>query len=94
VQEIPNIPQNIIKDLYKTVGEIKQKTIIDMAADRVLLAYSSVAVAKHSPDLIGKLTVSTPGKKGLKTGMYYLAAEPLKAARTKMQSKTPTTFTV
>jgi ribonucleoside-diphosphate reductase alpha chain len=33
VQDIPEIPQNV-KDIYKTVWEIKQRTIIDMAADR------------------------------------------------------------
>ena len=33
VQGIAEIPQNI-KDIYKTVWEIKQRTIIDMAADR------------------------------------------------------------
>eukprot|EP01035_Chromulina_nebulosa_P062300 gene62300-85196_t len=33
VQAIPEIPQNL-KDLYRTVWEIKQKTIVDMAADR------------------------------------------------------------
>ncbi len=30
---LPEIPANI-KELYKTVWEIKQRTIIDMAADR------------------------------------------------------------
>jgi ribonucleoside-diphosphate reductase alpha chain len=33
VQNIDEIPQNI-KEIYKTVWEIKQRTIIDMAADR------------------------------------------------------------
>ena len=33
VQNVPGIPQNI-KDIYKTVWEISQKVIIDMAADR------------------------------------------------------------
>ena len=33
IQDIPEIPQNL-KELYKTVWEIKQRTIIDMAADR------------------------------------------------------------
>lgn len=33
VQNLPEIPQNL-KDLYKTVWEISQKVIIDMAADR------------------------------------------------------------
>jgi ribonucleotide reductase alpha subunit len=33
VQNIAEIPQHI-KDLYKTVWELSQKTLIDMAADR------------------------------------------------------------
>ena len=33
LKDIEEIPQNI-KDIYKTVWEIKQKNIIDMAADR------------------------------------------------------------
>eukprot|EP00493_Phyllostaurus_siculus_P014757 UN14983 len=33
IQKIPGIPQEL-KDLYKTVWEIKQKRIIQMAADR------------------------------------------------------------
>lgn len=33
IQNVPGIPQNL-KDLYKTVWELSQKTIIDMAADR------------------------------------------------------------
>ena len=33
VQNIPEIPQDV-KELYKTVWEISQRTIIDMAADR------------------------------------------------------------
>src|SRR5690606_9071870 len=33
IQSIPGIPQNV-KDLYKTAWEIKQRTLLDMAADR------------------------------------------------------------
>ncbi|MFM7767665.1 MAG: ribonucleoside-diphosphate reductase subunit alpha, partial [Bacteroidota bacterium] len=33
VQDIPEVPQDI-KELYKTVWEIKQRAVIDMAADR------------------------------------------------------------
>ena len=33
VQNIPEVPQDI-KDLYKTVWEVSQKHLIDMAADR------------------------------------------------------------
>ena len=36
IQNIEEIP-NDIKELYKTVWEIKQKDIIDMAADRGFL---------------------------------------------------------
>ncbi len=74
VQEIPNIPQNI-KDLYKTVWEIKQKTIIDMAADRGAYICQSQSLNIHLQDSnFGKLTSMHfyAWKKGLKTGMYYL----------------------
>ncbi|MBC8154554.1 MAG: ribonucleoside-diphosphate reductase subunit alpha, partial [Bacteroidetes bacterium] len=74
VQEIPNIPQNI-KDLYKTVWEIKQKTIIDMAADRGAFICQSQSLNIHLQDSnFGKLTSMHfyAWKKGLKTGMYYL----------------------
>lgn len=74
VQDIPNIPQNI-KDLYKTVWEIKQKTIIDMAADRGAFICQSQSLNIHLQDSnFGKLTSMHfyAWKKGLKTGMYYL----------------------
>jgi ribonucleoside-diphosphate reductase alpha chain len=74
VQDIPNIPQNI-KDLYKTVWEISQKTIIDMAADRGAYVCQSQSMNVHIQDPnFGKLTSMHfhAWKKGLKTGMYYL----------------------
>ncbi len=74
VQNIPNIPQNI-KDLYKTVWEISQKTIIDMAADRGAYVCQSQSMNVHILDPnFGKLTSMHfhAWKKGLKTGMYYL----------------------
>ncbi len=74
VQDIPNIPQNI-KDLYKTVWEISQKTIIDMAADRGAYVCQSQSMNVHILDPnFGKLTSMHfhAWKKGLKTGMYYL----------------------
>ncbi len=74
VQNIPNIPQNI-KDLYKTVWEIKQKTIIDMSADRGAYICQSQSLNLHvqNPNF-GKLTSMHfhAWKRGLKTGMYYL----------------------
>jgi ribonucleoside-diphosphate reductase alpha chain len=74
VQQIPNIPQNI-KDLYKTVWEIKQKHIIDMAADRGAYICQSQSLNIHIQDSnFGKLTSMHfyAWKAGLKTGMYYL----------------------
>ncbi|RYF87684.1 MAG: ribonucleoside-diphosphate reductase subunit alpha, partial [Chitinophagaceae bacterium] len=74
VQNIPNIPQDI-KDLYKTVWEIKQKTIIDLSADRGAYICQSQSLNLHvqNPNF-GKLTSMHfyAWKKGLKTGMYYL----------------------
>ncbi len=74
VQNIKEIPQHI-KDLYKTVWEIKQKTLIDMAADRGAYICQSQSFNVHMQDPnFGKLTSMHfyAWKKGLKTGMYYL----------------------
>jgi ribonucleoside-diphosphate reductase alpha chain len=74
VQSIPEIPTNI-KDLYKTVWEISQKAVIDMAADRGAYICQSQSLNIHMLDVnFGKLTSMHfyAWKKGLKTGMYYL----------------------
>lgn len=74
IQDFPEIPENI-KELYKTVWEIKQKDILDMAADRgaYIDQSQSLNVFMDSPNF-GKLTSMHfyAWKKGLKTGMYYL----------------------
>lgn len=74
VQNIAEIPQDI-KDIYKTVWEIKQKVIIDMAADRgaYIDQSQSLNLFMESPNF-GKLTSMHfyAWEKGLKTGMYYL----------------------
>merc|ERR1712137_689852 len=64
-----------LKALYKTVWEIKQRTVIDMAADRGAYIDQSQSLNIHMID-------ATPAKLssmhfhgwqlGLKTGMYYL----------------------
>jgi ribonucleoside-diphosphate reductase alpha chain len=74
VQNINEIPQNL-KDLYKTVWEIKQKTIIEMAADRGAYICQSQSLNIHIQDPnFGKLTSMHfyAWERGLKTGMYYL----------------------
>jgi ribonucleoside-diphosphate reductase alpha chain len=74
VQDIPEIPQEI-KDIYKTVWEIKQRSVIDMAADRgaFICQSQSLNLFIQSPNF-AKLTSMHfyAWKKGLKTGMYYL----------------------
>ncbi|QSE98513.1 ribonucleoside-diphosphate reductase subunit alpha [Fulvivirga lutea] len=82
VQSIPEIPQHI-KDLYKTVWEISQKTIIDMAADRGAYICQSQSMNVHIQDPnFGKLTSMHfyAWKKGLKTGMYYLRSKAATSA--------------
>jgi ribonucleoside-diphosphate reductase alpha chain len=77
VQDIAEIPQNI-KDLYKTVWEISQKAIIDMAADRGAYVCQSQSMNIHLQDPnFGKLTSMHfyAWKSGLKTGMYYLRSK-------------------
>ncbi len=77
IQNIAEIPA-AIKELYKTVWEIKQRNLIDMAADRGAYICQSQSL---------NLFVDTPSsskltsmhfyawKKGLKTGMYYLRSQ-------------------
>lgn len=80
VQNIDEIPDNL-KELYKTVWEIKQKAIIDMAADRGAYICQSQSLNLFIENAnFAKLTSMHfyTWKKGLKTGMYYLRT---KAAR-------------
>ncbi|MES1222620.1 MAG: ribonucleoside-diphosphate reductase subunit alpha, partial [Bacteroidota bacterium] len=74
VQQIENIPAEI-KEIYKTVWEIKQRAIIDMAADRgaYICQSQSLNLFIDAPSA-SKLTSMHfyAWKKGLKTGMYYL----------------------
>ena len=82
IQNLPNIPQEI-KDLYKTVWEIPQKAIIDMAADRGAYIDQSQSMNIHLKNpTMGKLTSMHfyGWKKGLKTGMYYLRTQAAAAA--------------
>eukprot|EP00879_Flechtneria_rotunda_P027041 GHRR01028900.1.p1 GENE.GHRR01028900.1~~GHRR01028900.1.p1 ORF type:complete len:545 (+),score=198.69 GHRR01028900.1:1469-3103(+) len=73
VQEL-DIPMHL-KLLYKTVWEIKQRVLVDMAADRGAFIDQSQSFNVHMSDPnFGKLTSLHfhTWRKGLKTGMYYL----------------------
>jgi ribonucleoside-diphosphate reductase alpha chain len=74
IQEIGAIPQEI-RERYKTVWEIKQKTLIDMAAARGVFVCQSQSLNLFVSDPnYSKLTSMHfyAWKKGLKTGLYYL----------------------
>ncbi|CAN4114220.1 unnamed protein product [Withania somnifera] len=74
VQKIPEIPDEL-KVVYKTVWEIKQRTLVDMAVDRGCYIDQSQSLNVHmdQPNF-GKLTSLHfhAWSRGLKTGMYYL----------------------
>ena len=78
VQRIPEVPADL-QALYKTVWEISQKTLINMAADRGAFIDQSQSfnVFIGQPNF-AKLTSMHfyAWKKGLKTGMYYLRTRP------------------
>ena len=78
IQSIQGIPQ-IIKDRYKTAWELKQKHIIDMAADRgqFICQSQSLNLFMEAPNF-SKLSSMHfyAWQKGLKTGMYYLRSRP------------------
>jgi len=84
VQNIQGLPQEL-KERYKTVWEISQKAIIDMAADRGAYICQSQSLNLFVENAnMGKLSSMHfyAWQKGLKTGMYYLrskaAVEPIK----------------
>lgn len=87
IQNIPNIPADI-KALYKTVWEISQRTIVQMAADRGAFIDQSQSLNIHMKEpTMGKITSMhfAGWKLGLKTGMYYLRT---------MAASAPIQFTV
>eukprot|EP00761_Pharyngomonas_kirbyi_P014191 gb/GECH01014221.1/.p1 GENE.gb/GECH01014221.1/~~gb/GECH01014221.1/.p1 ORF type:complete len:813 (+),score=172.54 gb/GECH01014221.1/:1-2439(+) len=78
IQHLPKIPTNI-RDIYRTVWEIKQRSLIDMAADRGAFIDQSQSFSVFMPQPTkAKLTSMHfyGWERGLKTGMYYLRARP------------------
>lgn len=74
VQHIDQIPSDL-KELYKTVWEIKQRAVLDMAADRGAYIDQSQSLNIHMVDATTAKLSSMhfhAWQLGLKTGMYYL----------------------
>jgi len=80
VQQILRIPEEV-RIIYRTVWEISQKVVIDMAADRGLFVCQSqsmnIHMANPTLDQIASLHLYA-WKRGLKTGMYYLRTKAAK----------------
>ncbi|KAL9642101.1 hypothetical protein ABK040_007107 [Willaertia magna] len=78
IQEIEEIPDDI-KELYKTVWEIKQKSLLDLAIERApfIDQSQSLNVFFAQPDSTKLSSLHFYAwSKGLKTGMYYLRTQP------------------
>ncbi|KAI7879802.1 ribonucleoside-diphosphate reductase large subunit [Lichtheimia hyalospora FSU 10163] len=78
IQNVPSIPDDL-KKLYKTVWELSQRVIIDMAADRAAFIDQSQSMNLFVAEpTYGKLSSMHfySWKRGLKTGMYYLRSRP------------------
>jgi ribonucleoside-diphosphate reductase alpha chain len=78
VQNIPEIPTEI-KEVYKTVWEMKGKSILDMARDRSYFIDQSQSLNMFMAEPTASKLSSAHmygWKLGLKTGMYYLRVKP------------------
>jgi ribonucleoside-diphosphate reductase subunit M1 len=78
IQAISEIPADV-KAIYKTVWEISQKKVLDLAADRGAFICQSQSLNVHlQAPTVGQLTSMHfyGWKRGLKTGMYYLRTRP------------------
>jgi ribonucleotide reductase alpha subunit len=78
IQNIPNINVDM-KELYKTSWEIKQRSIIDMSAERgkYICQTQSLNIFIEEPDFQKLSSMHFYGhSKGLKTGSYYLRTKP------------------
>jgi ribonucleoside-diphosphate reductase alpha chain len=83
IQDIPDIPLEI-RDVYKTVWEIPQKTLIDMSADRAPFICQSQSLNLFlSEPTYAKISSMHmyAWKKGLKTGCYYLRTKAAASAQ-------------
>lgn len=85
VQNVKEIPKEM-REIYKTVWEIPQRSILDMAADRAPFICQSQSLNVHIAEPDSKKLTSMhfyAWKKGLKTGMYYLRTRPKADGKTR-----------
>jgi ribonucleoside-diphosphate reductase alpha subunit len=82
IQKIGSIPLEI-REIFKTAYELKQKTLIDMSADRGAYICQSqsfnIFVNEATPELLTKIHMygwNNGSSRGLKTGSYYIRSKP------------------
>ena len=78
IQTLEGIPDKI-KEIFKTVWEIKQKDIVDMAIDRAPFVCQTQSMNFHFEEPTRKTLSSAlfyAWKKGAKTGSYYIRSRP------------------
>ena len=83
VQNIPEIPEEM-KPIYKTAWELKNKVLINMAADRgrFICQSQSLNLFMEAPNFNNLSAMHMYSwKKGLKTGIYYLRTRPVTKAQ-------------
>jgi ribonucleoside-diphosphate reductase alpha subunit len=83
IQSIKEIPEQL-REVYKTVWEIPQKTLIDMSADRAPFICQSQSLNLFlSEPTYAKISSMHfyAWKKGLKTGCYYLRTKAVSSAQ-------------
>jgi ribonucleoside-diphosphate reductase subunit M1 len=83
IQAISEIPADV-KAIYKTVWEISQKKVLDLAADRGAFICQSQSLNVHlQAPTVGQLTSMHfyGWKRGLKTGMLYPSAKHICSCR-------------
>ncbi|KAI8054186.1 alpha subunit of ribonucleoside-diphosphate reductase [Gilbertella persicaria] len=93
IQKIPSIPEDL-KNLFKTVWELSQRAIIDMAVDRAAFVDQSQSLNLFSVDPNYSRMSSMhfySWKKGLKTGMQFLKSNPSDTTRLVVSQETKET---
>lgn len=82
IQKIKSIPDSL-KLLYRTVWELRMKTVIDMAASRAPFVdqTQSMNIFISEPTFAQLTSMHFYGwRAGLKTGLYYLRTQPISSA--------------
>lgn len=87
IQNIDEIPEDV-KQIYKTVWEIKQKVLVDLSADRGRYVDQSQSLnlffEEPEHEMLSKAHYYG-WKQGLKTGSYYIRSKPAVNNNTAMQ---------